>query len=307
MTIANDSLKVALEVRHLKLLTAIAEAGRVTAAAHTLGVTQSALSQQLRQAEQRLGTALFHRVNRKMVLTPAGKAMLGTAERVLRDLKNTEQQLRSNAAGEGCVFRISTECYSCYFWLPSVFRRLRQIFPGVQILVDAASTPNPIPPLLKGELDIGIVSSQPTEKSLRLDDLFDDEVVVVLWPGHKLEKRKFLVAEDLEGQHVFVYPPQQDSFLLHKILYPAGVHPASVTELPLTETILEMVRAQMGIAFLAHWAVAPYLREKKLIAKPVTHGGFHRTWQAATLESKVRHPALEQLIALLKKIKNPSA
>src|ERR1700756_1177292 len=92
-----------LEVRHLKLLVTVAEEGSVTEAGKRLHLTQSALSHQLRDAEERLGTALFLRLGRKMVLTSAGERLIACARRVLDELSNAEVQiegLHGGARGE---------------------------------------------------------------------------------------------------------------------------------------------------------------------------------------------------------------
>ena len=79
-----------IEVRHLALVTEIADTGSVTRAAERLHLTQSALSHQLRDIESRLATPLFLRLGRRMVLTPAGERVLSSARRVLDDLARTE-------------------------------------------------------------------------------------------------------------------------------------------------------------------------------------------------------------------------
>ena len=79
-------MNVKLEIRHLRLLDAIAEEGGVTAAAKRLHTTQSALSHQLRDAEQRLEARLFLRLGKKMVLTPAGDHLLAAGRRALEEL-----------------------------------------------------------------------------------------------------------------------------------------------------------------------------------------------------------------------------
>src|SRR5512134_1094022 len=86
-----------LEMRHLQLVKAVAEEGSVTRAGLRLNLTQSALSHQLRDAEDRLGTRLFDRIGKRMVLTPAGQRLLLSARAVLEELARAEREIREDA------------------------------------------------------------------------------------------------------------------------------------------------------------------------------------------------------------------
>ncbi len=181
-----------LEVRHLRLVSAIAEEGTMTRAAQRLHLTQSALSHQLRDAEERLGTKLFLRTKRKMIPTPPGEWLLESARRLLAELERTESAIRRAAAGEEGVLRLATECYTCYHWLPSRLARFRQKFPKVELSILAEATRNPLPFLKEGLLDVALVYNLVPDKRLAYRSLFEDEMVGIFRPDHPLARRAFL-------------------------------------------------------------------------------------------------------------------
>ena len=120
-----------LEVRHLQLVAAVAAVGSLTRAGDQLHLTQSALSHQLRDVESRLGAALFLRVGKRLVLTPAGDRLLSSATDILERLRQTEHDIREMGRDHAGTLRITTECYTCYHWLPPVLLRYRRRFPRV--------------------------------------------------------------------------------------------------------------------------------------------------------------------------------
>src|SRR5688572_31352637 len=107
--------RTAVEMRHLRLIAAIAEHGSVTAAARVLDLTQPALSHQLRELEARLRSPLFVRTARRMVLTPTGEQLAGLARTVLAQVDAFERQAREGDFAEmRGVIRIATQCYTAY-------------------------------------------------------------------------------------------------------------------------------------------------------------------------------------------------
>ena len=182
-----------------------------------------------------------------------------------------------------------------------MLRQFQKRYPGIEVYVDVAATPNPLPHLLRRALDLGIVSSEPRDSALRFDPLFEDEMLVVVWRGHPLQKKKFIEPHDLADETILIYPPREESFLLHRVM--RNIQPRRVIELPHTEAIIEMIGSRMGVSFMAAWAVRPYLRRGGLIGKRVTRYGFRRTWQAATLAAYNKTPAMNELISLIRKAK----
>ena len=290
---------VKLEIRHLQLLTAVADEGSVTKAGRRLHLTQSALSHQLRDAEGKLGTPLFLRLGRKMLLTPAGEQMLDSARRVLSDLHAAEAQIGDLNGGTRGLIRVSTECYTSYHWLPPVMTKFQAKFPRVEINIVLEATARPIAALLEGKLDVAVTTRTAQDKNLLFTPTCEDELVVVMSPKHRLAAAAHVQPRDLAGETIFCYPPKEECTLHLSILRPAHVVPKCVLEIPLTECMVDMAGAGLGVAFLARWAVASYVSAGKIVTRPLNKGGFRRKWYAATLRSRPTPPYLTEFITLL--------
>ena len=132
-----------LEIRHLRLVEAVAEVGSLTAAADRLYLTQSALSHQLRDIEERLGAPLFLRRNRRMLPTAAGQRLIESARAVLGELARAETAVRELAGSGQGLLRVATECYTCYHWLPGVLREFGHAHPRVEVRIEVEATTRP--------------------------------------------------------------------------------------------------------------------------------------------------------------------
>jgi LysR family transcriptional regulator, regulator for metE and metH len=288
-----------LEIRHLRLVAAIAETGSVTRAGNCLHLTQSALSHQLRDAEEQLGAALFERKSRKMTLTAAGERLLQSARTVIAELESAQREIEKRGAATRGLIRLSTECYTVYHWLPARLKLFQQEFPSVEFQLVVEATDDPFQALLEGKLDLAVVCTRIRNRKIRYTPLFDDEMVVIVPPGHRLDGKKCVEPQDFADENLVIYPPKEDSSLLNEFLVPAGVWPRRIQEVMLTEAIIEMVRGGLGVAVLARWAVAPQLASGAVLGLSLTPRGYHRTWSIAQLRDQ-RPPAyLEEFIRLL--------
>jgi len=270
------------------MVAAIADAGGVTRAGEKLFLTQSALSHQLKDIEQRLGAPLFHRAGRRMILTPAGQRLLDSARGILAELERAEADIATNGNGGPLgVLRLATECYTCYHWLPPVLAEFRTAWPRVEVRLVPEATRRPLAALAAGELDFAIVShrigEEPPTAGRRFEQatLFDDELVAIVGATHRLAERDVLQATDFAAEQVLLYNLKEDeSTLLNDVLRPAGVRPAGLARVELTEAIIELVKAGLGISMMARWAVRPHVHNGSLRAIPITSSGLHRRWTA---------------------------
>jgi LysR family transcriptional regulator for metE and metH len=291
---------VDLEIRHLRLVAGIADAGSMTAAADGLCLTQSALSHQLRDIESRVGTAFFVRQGRRMVLTAAGRRVLDTARRVIADMARTEEDLRRLAGHTDGSIRVCTECNTGYHWLGPLLTSFRRKHPRVNVHVAAEATGDPVPALLDGRVDLAILIDPGPDRRLRLRPLFGDEMVAIVAKSDPLAKQRWISPQALAAQHLLLYTSKpDDSFALRRVLRPAGLSPARVSFIMLTEAMIELARAGAGVGILPRWSAQRAIAGGGVAALSLTRRGLRRQWVAATLAAQPDPPYLTDFLDLL--------
>ena len=285
----------ALELKHHLLLVEVADTGSLAAAARRLSLTPSALSHQLRDAEERLGLRLFLRRHRKLLLSAAGEQVLPASRRVLAEAAAAEQRLL-RAPQE--ALRVSTECYTCYGWLPRIFDRFQRRHPGVELRLAIEATRRPLQAMLAGELDLALVSEAPIGSRLRSLPLFADELVLLVRAGHPLAERGFARPEELAAEHLLTYDaPREQLDLYTRVLWPAGVEPRRTSRVFLSEAMVGLVRGGVGAAVLPAWAVPA---DPELAMVRISARGLRRRWRAVFPRSLQRWRPLLDLVELLR-------
>lgn len=289
-----------MEIRHLKLIKAIVEEGSITNAIDKLHLTQSALSHQLKEAEYQLGTRIFLRQNKKLILTKAGAKLYETANEILDKLADTEREIRQLIYGESGEIRISTECYSSYHWLPSVLKQFHLLYPNIELKIVMEATHYPLQKLLEDVIDVAIVSDPISDKRIKYIELFRDEMLMAVSENHAWAKKKYVLAEDFADQHLLIHSLPLETVTVHQFfLAPAKVTPRKITPLPLTEASLEMVKADMGVMAMAKWALQPYLKDNALRAIKIGKNGLKRKHYIAYLQDKTYPDYFQHFISFL--------
>ncbi len=290
-----------LEIKHFRLVKAIVEEGSIANAADKLHLTPSALSHQLRDAELQAGAKIFHRVNKRLVLTEVGEKILSSANTILDQIDNIEEEVKQTIRGEAGSIRLSTECYTSYHWLPSVLKKFRANFSNIDVQIVFEATHKPIEKLLQGEIDLTITSDPVDSDKVEYIELFKDEMVALVSKSHPWNDKLYIEAEDFANENLIIHSkPMSTVTVYQKVLKPASVEPGDLTILPLTEATVEMVRADMGVTVMANWAMKPFLDGNQLKTVRVTSKGLFRQHYAATLEDKERPEYYDYFIKFLK-------
>jgi LysR family transcriptional regulator for metE and metH len=253
----NQSL---LELRHLKTLLALREAGNLSRAAQLLNLTQSALSHQMKALEEQYGAPLFERKSTPVGFTAPGQRLLKLAEGVLPQVAEAERDIARLVQGAAGRLRIAVECHTCFDWLMPAMDAMREHWPEVELDIVSGFQADPVGLLHQDRADLAIVAEvDDGEAGVDVHPLFAFEIVALLPKGHPLLARPHLVAADFAGQPLITYPvPDEMLDLVRRVLQPAGVSPPRRTT-ELTVAMLQLVASGRGLAALPRWAVAGYL------------------------------------------------
>lgn len=270
-----------IEVRDLRLVLALAE-GRTTArAARSLHLSQPAVSRALLAVEHRLGVPLFERSARGLAPTAAGDLLLEGARRLLVDLGDLEHRVRAPAAPPARL-RIVCECYTAYHWLPSALAGLRRSFPDLEVVLAVEHTADPVAALQSGKIDAALLTTASAPAPLVARPLFHDEIVFVVARSHPLASRIAVTADELAA-HTLVtsHTPEAEQRWFMTQVFGRRKPRLRLLRLPLTEAIIDVTRAGMGVGVLSEWMAGPYLARGDLVARRLVSGPLRRPWRMA--------------------------
>jgi LysR family transcriptional regulator for metE and metH len=286
-----------LELRHFQLIAAVSDTGSLAAASQQLHLTSSALSHQLRDAEDRLGVQIFQRRHRRLLLTGIGEKLLVSSRRVLAEVALAEAHCRTDTPHD--LIRLSTGCYTVYSWLPPVLERWQPEHPRVELRITLEATRQPIRALMAGELDLALTIDPPRHARLRSVGLFRDELSLVVPAAHPLARCNHVTAEDIAREHLLTYDAPRDQLdVFTRVLWPAGVEPRRLSRVPLTEALVDLVRGGLGVTALASWML-PANRDGLRLVR-LTPKGIRRRWSAVTLASRAPGVAIKRFVELMR-------
>jgi len=268
-----------LDIKHWQLLEAVARFGSLGQAAEVIGVTQSALSHRLAEAERRLGSEIFERDGRRLRITPAGKSLIQTATAVLPELARAEQDFQRIANEASHLIKIGIAVYSSYHWVPGFLKSLPMSKERLQIDFVAAATRDARNSLLSGATDLLISPGKIEHDNFICELLFDDELVLITQPEHPLAQKPFIEATDLINQDYLTYSlDTQPGFEYERFIRPSGVRPRHIQLVEMTDAITEMVSVGLGVSILSRWALDRPISSGLVAATPITNQQLPINW-----------------------------
>ena len=272
-----------LEIKHLRMICAIAKSGNMTRAAQKLYVSQSALSQQLKTIESRLGVDLFHRIRKKMVLSSNGRKLLKTADQVIGLLDDAEFEIAKVAAGDSGELKVGTHCIFCFKWLPAIIANFRSHFPNIDI--EIGTSHDPATELEQKRYDIIISARSLPDETYEQHSLFQDQLVCIMEKNHPLTCRKHVRLQDFHGENLISHAEKNESKFYELLLQPGGIEPKRFMTVGQPLAILELVISGLGVSVFPLWAIDSTLKRGTLAARPISRKGIPLTWRAVYMKS----------------------
>lgn len=288
-----------IELKHLRTIRAIHQAGGLARAAEMLNITQSALSHQVAGLEDQAGMELFVRRSKPMRLSAAGHRMLKMADRILPEIDALEEEFAALRSGKTGRLHITLECHACYDWLFPVLEMFRRAWPEVDVDIRAGLAFDAMPALHREEVDL-VISSDPSPlPGVIFHPLFDYHPTFVASSQNPLAGKDFITAEDFRDQVVISYPVSRDRLdLFSEVLTPARVEPRGHRTAELTAVILMLVGSNRGVAVLPDWVMREVKTSADYVTRPLGPEPVTKRMYAATREEDATRPYLAHFLRL---------
>lgn len=291
-----------LEVRHLKTVVALAETGNLSKAGKRVGLSQPAVSHQVRGIEEAYGIELFERKSAPLKLTAAGQLLVELAYDITRRIQNGERDLARIAQGQAGKLRIAVECHSCFDWLMPSMDAFREHWPQVELDLVSGFHADPVGLMAENRADLVIVSHVQKRESVSFHSLFSYEVLALVSRHHPMARKPYVTASDFKNETLVTYPiPDVRLDLVRDVLQPAKIDPER-RKTELTVAILQLVASGRGVAALPGWTVQPFLDRKYVIGKPIGKRGLHSRLYAATTSSSSTLAYMQEFIRIMREV-----
>ena len=248
-----------MDTRQLAAFCAVVERRSFSQAAEQLGVTQPAVSLQIRSLEKRLGTQLLDRSGRRVEPTEAGNRLYRSAQRLLAMEEQLLADLGDEAEGElAGRLEIGASTGPGGTVLPVVLAEFQQLHPGVHVALAVSDTQHVVEQVARREVELGVVGASRRHRGVVFEPFFHDQVVLAVPRGH-LFAGKTVTLEELKGEPlVLMQEGAGVRQVIEEELRTAGVRLRDLDvrlELGLQESARSAVIAGFGVTFISRSAI----------------------------------------------------
>lgn len=296
-----------MDIRHLRYFCVLAEQLHFTKAALLLNVAQPALSHQIRQLEEELGTQLVERSNRRVRLTAAGEVFRGRAERILEQLDQATRETVRVGQGEAGNLVIGVVSTAVCSVLPELLRSLRREAPHISVDIREMEPAEQVDALRREAIDIGLLFLSIQDPAFDSLVISRERLIMALPTGHRAVGAEGVRLSDLESE-TFLIPRRQPVSGFHEIvlgtLRSGGVRAPRLQPTRLLQTAVFLAAGQLGVAVVPE-SFRQHLRVRGCVYRDIagtpTYADLIGLWRRSNVP-----PVLRRFIQLLKRIQKNS-
>jgi DNA-binding transcriptional LysR family regulator len=257
---------VRVNLNQLRVFEAVGRTGSFSRAADALGVTQPAVTVQIRRLEELCGTALFERVRRRPRLSQAGETLYRYARRIFALTDEAVEALALARDLRGGRLRLVAGRTPAACHLPPLIIAFKRRYPSVEVQLLVDSTDRVIERLLDLKDDVAVLGLMPPQAALVSEPFCDDALVLIVAPGHPWARRRRVSLAELPGESLVQREPGSSSrALVERHLAAHAVTARVAMELGSNETIKRSVEAGAGVAFMSASAVSLEVEAGRLV------------------------------------------
>lgn len=242
-----------MEVDQLRYFLRVAERGNFTRAAEELMISQPALSRSIQKLEEELGQPVFERKTRSVALTEAGKLLQSRAQQVLTLLADTKAEISDD--GQSGQIRVGAIPTIAPFFLPDLLRQFSAEFPKASLIVQEDTTDHLLKRCTQGEIDLAIIALPVPAKYLEVEELFEEELFLVLPPDHPLVNKPHIRLNDIKS-YPFVLLDEAHCLSDNIVSFcrQRSFHPVAVEQTSQLAMVQELVSLSHGISMIPQMA-----------------------------------------------------
>lgn len=247
-----------MDTRQLAAFCAVVERRSFSEAARQLGVTQPAVSQQVRALEQRVGTQLLDRSGRRVEPTEAGLRLYRGAQRLLALEEQLLEEVAEPAGPLRGTLELGASTGPAAIVVPLLLCEFQRANPELKVVLSVSDTHSVVELVADRRLELGIVGAARRHRSVVFEPFFRDEVILACPPGHPFAGRTVELAELREGPLILMQPGAGVRQMIEDELRRAGRRLRELEaplELGLQESVRSAVQAGYGVGFISRRAV----------------------------------------------------
>lgn len=298
-----------LSIRQLRALVALADTEHFRKAAERVHVTQPALSTQIQSLERDLGISLVERTKRRVVFTPAGRAMAERAKAILAGIADMEVAARSWAQPLEGLLRIGVAPTLGPYLLPHVLPGLKARYSGLRLYLREERLARQLSELASGEIDL-VLGLGPLAGEGRVSRaLFDEPLWLAVPVEHPLARRKSVSTKDLSGLPLVLFESDGDGLrdIGLRLCREAGAKEHADFKATSLDTLRQMVASGLGPCLLpALYVTAEALDDPQIAARAFMVPEPCRRIELAWRRTDPRSESFQKLAGLLKEALPPT-
>ncbi|MEI6493890.1 MAG: LysR family transcriptional regulator [Verrucomicrobiota bacterium] len=291
-----------MQIQTFKVFCDLADTESFSKAAERNGITQSAVSQQVRSIEEQFQVRLIDRGRRAFCLTPEGQAFLASSREIVGaydELGTRMQKLQEVVSGE---LRIATIFSIGLHELPPYLKRFRREFPLVEVRMDYRRSAQVYAAVQENRADVGLVAYPASRRGVTASVFWRDRLVVICAPSHPLAARRKLALSDLGGEKFIAFEPDLPTRReVDRLLRQAGARVKVAFEFDNIETVKRAVEIESAVSIVPRTSVRAEVEAGQLISLEISDTEMWRPLGTLVKKSSAGTPALREFLGLLDK------